>query len=286
MTARWRTLWFVVLAVILVIGIDRVAVRSDTEHLQAQEKHDPDKPLADDPGARPREKMATARFVPLYAAGDLFVRSPPKPKKTPKKAPETKPEKSSKANPTKPTTSTEKPVARRRAPSPVSRKLDGDRPQLEVAYDEIGFPRYLDVIERVGRLFVLVTTEAGPRLGPEISLKRQLIYPRSADMSILAVKRPHLVSDERILGRLEKIAIPKEAIADSVVLILTKPFDSLLWDTITETLKQRGLRLDQVSRIKGGYVEGSNGVFLRLDSVEVRATGKQVRLDRKLRVSL
>jgi len=282
-TARRRTLWFVVLAVILVIGIDRVAVRSDTEHRQAQEKRDPDKPLADDPGARPREKMATARFVPLYAAGDLFVRSPPKPKKTPKKAPKKKPVKSSRA---KPTTSTEKPVARRRAPSPVSRKLDGDRPQLEVAYDEIGFSRYLDVIERVGRLFVLVTTEAGPRLGPEISLKRRLIYPRSADMSILAVKRPHLVSDERILGRLEKIAIPKEALADSVVLILTRPFDSLLWDTITETLKQRGLRLDQVSRIKGGYVEGSNGVFLRLDSVEVRATGKQVRLDRKLRVSL
>jgi len=283
---RWRIFWFVILALILVVGIDRVAVRIDPEHHQAQEKRDPAKPVADKSSARSSGTMATALFVPLYAAGDLFVPAAPEPRKVRKKAIKKKTKKPSKVNRPKPATKVRNATSRNRPPSLATRKLDGDRPQLEVAYDKIGFSRYLDVIERVGRLFVLVNTGSGPRLGPEISLKRRLIYPRSADMSVLAVKRPHLVSDDRILGRLEKIAIPDDALADSVVLILTRPFDSLLWDTITETLKQRGLRLDQVSRIKGVYVEGSRGVFLRLDSVVVRATGKQVRLDQKLRVSL
>jgi hypothetical protein len=168
----------------------------------------------------------------------------------------------------------------------ASRKLTGNRPALEVAYDEIGFTRYLDVIERVGRLFVLVETENGARLGPEISLKRLSVYPRGADMTVLAVKRPHLVSDERIRDRLAMIKIPHEAFNDSVVLILTKPFDDLLWDTIKDAIGKHGLKLHQVSQIIGDYAEGRNGVFLKLNSVVVKGTGKLVRLNRKLRVSL
>ena len=171
-------------------------------------------------------------------------------------------------------------------PLPASNPLEGEHPVLDVGYGGIGFERYLDVIERVGRLFLLVQTEKGSRLGPELTLKRRHLYVREANFSILAVHRPHLVTDDRIRERLATINIPTNARTDSVVLILTKPFDDLLWDTITETLDQQKMELQQVSEISGTYIEGPNGVFLKLESVLVKANGNRIGLDRKLRVSL
>jgi hypothetical protein len=123
-------------------------------------------------------------------------------------------------------------------------------------------------------------------LGPEISLKRRLLYQGTTDFSILALKRPHLVSDERIRNRLSTIEIPATAYDDSVVLVLTRPFDSLLWDTIEQALRKRHLQLNQVSQIVGDYVDGGSGVFLQLGSAVVKGSGKLVELNKKLRVSL
>ena len=281
MSKHWRIWLFVILAIVFVIGVDQITARSQSEHRQTQTKRDSQKPIASKPDTSPQTPTATARLVPMYGEGDLHVRKVAKPKKK-------KPTKKKRKVQKKSIKKLIKKVRRspRAKPVSASRKLAGNRPVLEVTYDEIGFARYLDVIERVGRLFVLVETDNGTRLGPEISLKRRLLYPRGADMTILAVKRPHLVSDDRIRDRLATFRIPDEAYDDSVVLILTKPFDDLLWDTIKNALRKRRLRLHQVSQIIGDYTESANGVFLQLDSVVVKGSGKLVRLDQKLRVSL
>jgi hypothetical protein len=286
MSRSWRIWLFVVLAILFVIGVDQVTTRSQAEHHQSQAKSEAQKPAASKSEAKSQKPTKTARLVPMYAEGDLHVRKAAKTKK--KKHPKKK-KRTVRKNPVKKTIKKVKRKVRRvhkKRPIAASRNLIGNRPVLEVAYKDIGFNRYLDVIERVGRLFVLMETEDGTRLGPEISLKRKFLYPRGADMSVLAIKRPHLVSDDRIRDRLAMIKIPEEANDDRVVLILTKPFDDLLWQTITDALKKHRLGLHQVSQIVGDYTEGSNGVFLQLDSVVVKRSGKLVRLNRKLRVSL
>jgi len=281
MSTHWRVWLFVALAILFVIGVNQFTASNKADHHQSHAKNSAQKPAASTSAVSVPIPPQKARLVPLYAEGDLYVPKTPKPKKHP--LPKKKPAAVKKLlkKVAKKARTVPKP-----SPAPVSKELTGNRPVLELAYDDIGFRRYLDVIERVGRLFVLLETKGGARLGPEISLKRQFIYPRGADMSVLAVKRPHLVSDERIRERLAIIKIPAKANDDSVILLLTKPFDNLLWDTITEELAKRRLGLYQVSEIIGDYTEGKNGVFVQLESAVVKQSGKRVRLNRKLRVTL
>ena len=86
--------------------------------------------------------------------------------------------------------------------------------------------------------------------------------------------------------RLAAIGVPSDAYDDSVVLMLTRPFDSLLWDVIRETLAKRGLTLDEVTEIDGAYVERDGGVFLRLDAAIAKTDQRRVPLGRRLRISL
>jgi len=199
--------------------------------------------------------------VPLYPAGDIYVEKP-KPKKEP-------------------------PIKKPPRKSPPMPAFDGDRPVLEVGYDAIGFERYLEVIERVGRFFVLIDGAEGVELGPEVSLRDGTLNGMEyADTDHLASERPHLVSDPRIQERLAAIGVPSDAYDDSVVLMLTRPFDSLLWDVIGEALAKRGLALDEVTEIDGAYVEGGNGVFLHLDAAIAKTDQRRVPLGRRLRISL
>ena len=105
-------------------------------------------------------------------------------------------------------------------------------------------------------------------------------------MADLAEKRPHLVSDPRIRERLEVVELPPQAARDRVVLLLTTPFDSMLWDAVAKTVSRHGVGLDEIEHIIGAYVEGSDGVFLRLDAAALRKDGRKIPLGRKIRVSL
>ena len=306
MSVRWRISLFVVLAVLLVLGVERLTANRTADHRQSQ-KVGVSITLPQPQRQKSSSQSKTyARLVPLYEAGDFHVDKPAKPRKKPtpskKKPVQKKSPTLAKKNLLKEGVSKKpkskniiksiiKPKAKMGTKKPVpgkmaSKNLDGDRPVLEVDYEGIGFKRYLEIIERVGRLFVLISTEKGPRLGPEVSLKQGVVFTVRKEMSSLALKRPHLISDERIQLRLARIKIPEGALDDSVALIFSRPFDTLLWDIISETLRKHKLGLNQVSQIKGTYTEGAKGVFLRLKSVKVKATGKRVSLHRQIRVSL
>ena len=211
--------------------------------------------------------------MPLYPKGDLFVRKTKKPKAKPK------PKRLKKARVAK--------KRKRSKPSPLpTPNREGNRPVLEVGYDEIGFVSYLNMIDRVGRFFVLLKTEKGPNLGPEVSFSNGVLATHKSDLSMLAADRPHLVSDPMIQERLAEIELPYGAFDDSVVLMLNKPFDALLWDTISETLSKHGFSLKQVRLISGAYVAGKNGIFLNFDKAITKDGKRRIPLKRRLRVSL
>jgi hypothetical protein len=285
MTKRMRTILFAILAILLVIGVNHLSTRPDSEHHQDQKTSKSAKPIPDASEQSAHKPKNSGRLIPLYGAGDLFVQKSPETKKNPKPVIKRKAQQRSRRKPTKDKPQHPKETANI-LPLAASPVLDGDRPVLDVAYEGIGFTRYLDVIERVGRLFILIDNEGSPRLGPEISLKRRILHQRPSDMSLLATNRPHLVSDHKVGDRLASINIPDDALEDSVVLILTKPFDDLLWDTIADALDHHRLQLNQVSQITGAYAGGKGGVFLDFKSATVKGTGKRIRLSRKLRVSL
>ncbi len=275
MNRRRRFFWLVPLALLLVGGVERLSSRTAELGEQAADASSPSHAADSPASAKARNSRKSARLVPLYPAGSLVVA---KPKPAGAKVRERKNKKTKRA-------------ARKPAPakpgSPPSPKVEGKRPILVVDYRDIGFERYLNIIERVGRFFVLIETKNGARLGPEISLRaRSVVRTGGRDMDVLALARPNLVSDPGIRERLAAIGLPAGAHGDRLVLMLTKPFDSLLWDTIRELLANNGLALNDIAQVKGAYEEGRNGVFLRLDSAVARAGGRKYPLHGKLRVSL
>ena len=179
-----------------------------------------------------------------------------------------------------------KPAPAQREPRPKSPETHGDRPILEVSYSDIGFDRYLNVIERIGRLFILINSSTGPTLGPEISLRHSRVYGDRSDFSDLATKRPHQVSDAKILERLQNIDLPPDAVTGSVVLVMNQPFDNLLWDTIDDTLANRGLKIEQIGKITGNYTEETGRVSLDLEIAVLKGSKKVMYLDQTLMVAL
>jgi hypothetical protein len=275
MNRRWRFFWLVPLALLLVGGVERLSSRTAELGEQAADASSPSR-AADSPASpKARNSRKSARLVPLYPAGSLVV-AKPRPKPARAKVRERKETKRTAGKPA--------PAKPGSLPSP---EVEGKRPALEVDYRDIGFDRYLDVIERVGRFFVLIETGDGAGLGPEVSLRAGAIVRTGGhDMDVLASARPHLVSDPGIRKRLAVIGLPAGAHGDRLVLMLTKPFDSLLWDTIRKSLSKEGLALNDIAQVKGAYEEGRNGVFLRLGSAVARTGGREYPLHEKLRVSL
>ena len=273
MSPRWRSFWFFVLAIAFVVLIDRISIHARMPHTQVSAAQAAKKAVKKPPPSSTSAPTPRTQLVPLYPKGDLFVR------KTKIVKPKPKPKRLKKATAAK--------KRKKPKPSPLpTPNRDGDRPVLEVGYDEIGFVHYMDVIERVGRLFVLLKTKKGPRLGPEISFSNGVLSTHKSDVSMLAVDRPHLVSDPKIQERLAEIELPLGAFDDSVVLMLNKPFDTLLWDTISETLSRRGFSLNQVRLISGAYVIGKDGIFLRLENAITKDGKRRIPLKRRFRVSL
>jgi hypothetical protein len=273
MSPAWRSFWFFVLAIAFVIWIDRISIHARTPHSQASTAQATEKPEMNSPTSSRLAPNARAQLVPLYPKGDLFVRKIKKPKA------KSKPKKLKKATV----------VKKRKKPNPSplpTPNRDGNRPILEVGYDEIGFVHYLDVMERIGRFFILLKTKKGPNLGPEVSFGNGVLSTQKSDLSMLAADRPHLVSDPKIQERLAEIKLPFGAHDDSVVLMLNKPFDALLWDTISETLSKRGFSLDQVRLVSGAYVIGKDGIFLNLKNAITKNGKRRIPLKRRLRVSL
>ena len=275
MRKKFRFSTFVVLAIFAVVSLDRATIGLlDIEHHLASTE----KLATTENSIKKSEVRKTSKsqswIIPTYPVGDLQT------VKINKKAPEKKPNKK---------TINKKNVInkdKRAIPQKASAKREGVFPVLEVGYESIGFLDYLDAIERVGHFFLISNTKKGTEIGSEISLKNGTVYRHKIDLDTLAVKRPHLVSDDMIKQRLSGIPLPEDVQTDSIILVFSKPFDDLLWDTIASALAKNKLTISDVNRIDGGYVRERDDVFLLIRSAENKKTGKDVPLNRRLRISL
>jgi hypothetical protein len=253
-------------------------------------------------------KSQEVRVVTLYPAGSISVRKPPTKEKPPVRkvkaqkkrveAPKkkTKPLKVlAKTTPTKTkplkllaktTPTNTKPPQEKDIPH-VSRTYTGERPKLEVGYDYIGFDRYIDVMERVGRLFVLIEDGDKVKLGPEVSLiRRTILGDRGIEKEQYAVDRPHLISDPFIRELLTELDLPETALKDRVVLLFESPFDDLLWDVIASVAAAKNIALGSIMQVSGDYIEKGDGIFLKLTHAVIKDTLKEMPFNRSIRVSL
>jgi hypothetical protein len=273
---KYRFSTFAILAIFAVVALDRATLDLlDIEHHLSTSGSEASEKITQkrkDEKSLPKQQ---SWVIPTYPAGDLMViktkkAHPAKRKKKQKSKKENRTKNSPNHNPLK----------------KVSNKRDGDFPILVVGYEDIGFSGYLDAVERVGHFFLIAKTERGTEIGSEISLKNGTVYRHKIDLDNLAVKRPHLVSDEMIEERLSGISLPEDVQTDSIILVFSKPFDDLLWDTIESALSKSKLSINDVVRIEGGYVKEREDVFLLIRSAENRETGEDILLNRRLRISL
>jgi hypothetical protein len=272
---NFRFAIFVVLAIFVVVALERATMQLlDREHHLSSTKT----VIAEVAKLKLRKRKAQpvqSWIIPTYPVGDLPIIK-------------TKPKNPSLKIAKKETKKTKRPIKTLPPvpPKKVSPKRHGDFPTLEVGYEAIGFLDYLNAIERVGHFFLISNTETGTKIGSEISLKSRTVYRHKIDLATLAVKRPHLVSDDMIKERLSAFSLPEDVQTDSIILVFSKPFDDLLWDTIVKALSKNNLSLNEVSRIDGGYIKVREDIFLLIRSAENRETGEEVPLNKRLRISL
>jgi hypothetical protein len=273
---NFRFAVFVVLAIFVIVALERTTMQFlDREHQLSSAKMLIPEVAKIKQRKQKMQPVQKSWVIPTYPIGDLPII------KTKEKKPPLKLSK-------KKTKKTKHAVKKKMPDTPkrVSPKRDGDFPTLEVGYEAIGFSDYLNAIERVGHFFLISNTRTGTKISSEISLKSQTVYRHKIDLTTLAVKRPHLVSDNMIKERLSAFSLPEDVQTDSIILVFSKPFDDLLWDTIEEALSKMKLSLSEVSRIDGGYVKVREDVFLLIRSAINRKTGERVLLNQRLRISL
>lgn len=266
MTPRWRLLCVVVLCVLLVKGSEWISTgapkaedqpRLDVAGRQAD-------PTPQRSGSLTPGKVT--RIVPLYDAGSLPVLQLNLP-----------------SSATAAPTPTQSSVQQAREAGPDRATFEkGTWPILELEYDQLGFDRYLGVIEKLGGRFYLLIN--GTALGPEVSLRQGLILGPRAEGGA-ATDRPYLVSDSVIRKRLADVELPFGAARGSVVLLLSRWIDESLWKVIERSVSRQGLALEDISLVKGSYVKDGAGVYLRLDTALVREGGRRVTLGTRLKLS-
>lgn len=285
MNRFWETFWLLCVAVLLVTVTGWITPLQPIPDEQAQEASvSGQKPV---PVILDRSKTEkAARLVPVYPVGSLPVLRkkalPPVKEEQNPVAEKAMPEKTGSVDqrPRPPVNKVDKSGI-------PSLKLSGERPVLDVSYETIGFDRYLEIIEKVGRFFLLIDKGGNIAVGPEISLLRGAVMPGvRGDMSGLAVKRPNLVRDSQVSRRLEIMGLPPDAIEDRVILLLRKPFDRLLWNAVRSGLSSKGLALKDIARIEGAYEEIDDNVFLKLEVAVARDGRREVPLEKRIKVSL
>ena len=227
---------------------------------------------------RKSQKRATAvsmtvTMVPIYPEGNLLLEIPkPKPKPKPRKQTKTK----------------SKPRQGGKLAKPPSLPLDGERPSISISYESLGSKNYLTILaQRVGVMFALIADKKGNAVGPELDLLRGETKPRNeAILKRLQTKRPHVVDDPELRGRLEGLSLPVGAQSDRAVFYFFKWFDEVLWRTIASTLSRRDQKFKDIASIQARYMAGTGTkVYLELVSA-VRKDGRKLKLGGKVWVTL
>ena len=176
----------------------------------------------------------------------------------------------------------EKPVRQQKVGTPPKLAQQGNWPTIDADYSSIGFDGFLDIVDRLGGRFFLLTHNG---LGPEVSLRDSTILGPNVEPG-LAVSRPYLVTDEEVARRLRSLPLPRGAKRGSVVLLLSGWFDAMLWREIDRAVTQAGQSLSSVAVIQARYVQSPSGTYLALGRMRVRSKQGVVELKKLIRLPL
>ena len=149
-------------------------------------------------------------------------------------------------------------------------KTENTRPQFLLGYREIGLERYLQVVERIGKLHLILYNGETQRFGPEISFVTRKIDPNGVDKENLAVDRPYLVTDRGLPRYLGLFQLPMGTLKGQLVLFLNKSFDKLLWKTLTTKLHLKKYRLSDIASVKGEYLSEAQNIHIFLDHAKTK----------------
>ena len=226
--------------------------------------------------------------VPLSKLGDFNVKkaAPKKPKQ--KKAVEPKKKMAKRAPPKPKPTPKPLPVVQRKpsvAPQPAvvseKAKTKNTRPQFLVGYTNIGLELYLQVVENIGTLHLIIEDGESRRLGQRISFVKGKIEPIEPDPESLAVERPNLIDDNGLPYLMRRFPLPLNALTNSVVLYLNKPFDQRIWNVVTDELKSKNYKLSDIATVKGDYLKEDQNIFIFLNYATTK-TGQKIPINQNL----
>ena len=297
MTRHWRSLGFVPLALLLVLLVHDLSVKNRPATLNQVGKSTVAQASTKSPPMKVAERLLAGPVteIPLYESGDLPARKPIR-----KKVIKRRSVQKMKLSPIKPALRQKARPTPRQKPAPMKAtaadpapdtipegREEAVQPVLVASYDQIGFARYLEVIEKVGRFFILLRHEGGTKIGPPVSLARRATLRRNRRPTAgLAMERPHLVSDHDVRRRLQEMRLPTNAYPDRVALLFNVGFDRALWFAVGNALRQKKLALHQVEEVKGHYVLRSGGIYLEFDSALLKEDGVYVPLSDAIKVTL
>lgn len=176
-----------------------------------------------------------------------------------------------------------KPLASAQSLAKPKAKKTPTRPQFLLGYNEIGLETYLRVVERIGTLHLVLFNGEKPRYGPAISFAKRKISSDELDQDNLAIERPYSVTDRDLPKHLGLFALPMGSLEGQLVLFLNKPFDELLWDTLTTKLSRRNYGLSDITSVNGEYIREAQHIIIFLEKAITKA-GKTIKIDTYLDV--
>ncbi len=201
----------------------------------------------------------------ILARKKIFVKTTPKPK--------SKPQRVAVKDSTEPVQSIAVPKTRTKR----------TRPQFQLGYNEIGLEVYLQVVERIGTLHLVLSNGGKPRYGPAISFIKRKISTDELDQKNLAVERPYSVTDRELPRYLGLFTLPLGSLKGQLVLFLNKSFDRLLWNTLTAKLSKKNYGLSDIASVNGQYIREAQHIIIRIEKAKAKA-GETILIDTYLDV--
>jgi len=162
------------------------------------------------------------------------------------------------------------------SPPPVSEPVTKETfPTFKLDYSEIGLAAYLQMAEKIGKLYVILEEEGRFGLGPAISFKNnkleEFAFGEPYRKRHLADSRPYWVTDPELHRHLASFNLPLNHLASQLVLFLRKSFDEELWRTLEAELSERDYKLSDIASVKGQYEREAQNIFIFLETAETKS---------------
>lgn len=217
------------------------------------------------PATTPEETIEFVKFIDLPEDGDfeVFVKTP---KETIKKPEKEREETRTPIEDTPPQVS----------PPPVSEPVTKETfPAFKLDYSKIGLATYLQMAEKIGKLYVILQEGGKYGLGPAISFKdnklEEFAFGKPYRKRHLAHEIPYWVDDPELHRHLGIFNLPLNHVDSQLVLFLKKSFDEELWRVLEKVLSEKDYKLSDIASVKGQYVREAQNILIFLETAETKS---------------